>query len=117
MVAYEMLAGVRPYGEIGGEAGLDANRAIYQPLYRPPSQLSPLRDKIPQRIWQLVDEVIARGLKLDAGDRFLSRQPWLDALEDVQCEIRRKTRFTPIESTVLRFVKWVGNRIDGQREP
>ena len=117
IVAYEMLTGIRPYGEIGGEAGLDSNRSVYEPLYHPPSQRSPLRDKIPQRIWQLVDQVIARGLKLDANDRFPSRQPWLDALEDLQCEIRRKVQFTPIESTVLRLVKWVGNRVDGPREP
>ena len=51
-----------------------------------------------------MDEVIARGLKLDANDRFPSRQPWLDALEDLHCEIRRKVQFSPIESTVLRLV-------------
>ena len=45
VVAYEMLTGVRPYGEIGGEAGLPENRAIYEPLYRPPSQLSPMRQR------------------------------------------------------------------------
>ena len=47
VVAYEMLTGVRPYGEIGGEAGLDSNRAMYEPLYRPPSQLSPMRRQSP----------------------------------------------------------------------
>ena len=73
VVAYEMLTGVRPYGEMAGEAGLQENRATYEPLYRPPSQLSPMRHQIPPRIWRLVDEVIGRGLKLDAADRFPSR--------------------------------------------
>lgn len=117
VVAYEMLTGVRPYGEIGGEAGLAENRTIYQPLYRPPSQLSPMRRHLPPRIWRLVDEVIARGLKLDANERFPSRQPWLEALEDLHCEIRRKSRFTTLESKALRLIGWFGDRVYRSNTP
>jgi len=110
VVAYEMLTGTPPYGEIGGEAGLPENRDVYEPLYRPPSQFSPMRTQVPQRIWKLVDEVIGRGLKLDPNDRFPSRQPWLEALEDLHCEMRRKGRFGPLDSMVLRLVGWFGDR-------
>jgi serine/threonine protein kinase len=111
-VAYEMLTGVRPYGEIGGEAGLRQNCATYQPLYRPPSQRSPMRRQIPRRIWRAVDDVIGRGLKLDASQRFPSRRPWLEALDDLYCEMRRKGRFNRLESTLLRWIGWIGDKVD-----
>jgi len=105
VVAYEMLTGTRPYGEMGGEAGLRQNRATYEPLYRPPSKFSPFRRRIPPRIWRAIDEVISRGLKLDPGDRYPSRYPWLDALDDAYCELRRKARIGPWQAKLLRAIQ------------
>jgi serine/threonine protein kinase len=113
VVAYEMLTGVRPYGEIGGEAGLRQYRTTYEPLYRPPSELSPLRRQIPRRIWRAVDEVVGRALKLDPGDRYPSRKPWLDALDDVYCELRRKARVGLWQSKLLGAIRWFGDRFYG----
>jgi len=110
VVAYEMLTGARPYGEMGGEAGLRENRATYEPLYRPPSEFSPLRRRIPPRIWRAIDEVIGRGLKLDPADRYPSRKPWLDALDDVYCELRRKTQVGPWHSKLMVAIRWFGDR-------
>jgi serine/threonine protein kinase len=110
VVAYEMLTGVRPYGEIGGEAGLHQYRDVYEPLYRPPSELSPMRRQVPPRIWRVVDDVIGRALKLDAEDRFPSRQPWLDSLDDVYCEMRRKAQIGPWQSKLLQMIRWFGDR-------
>ncbi|MHB0958747.1 MAG: serine/threonine protein kinase [Pirellulaceae bacterium] len=115
VVAYEMLTGVRPYGEMGGEAGLRINRDIYEPLYRPPSQLSPLRRQMPPRIWRGVDELLGRALKLDANQRFPSRQPWLAALDDVYCEMRRQVRFTPLALRILTWVRLLGDRLYGTK--
>ena len=110
VVAYEMLTGVRPYGDRGGEAGLPENRSTYEPLYKPPSRVSPMRQELPRRIWRLIDDVIATGLELDANERFPSRGPWLEALEDLHCEIRRKGQLGKMESYLLRIIGWVGDR-------
>jgi serine/threonine protein kinase len=114
LVAYEMLTGVVPYGEMGGQAGLPEHRSTYESLYQPPSQLCPNRRAIPQRIWRLVDDVIARGLQLDPAERFVSQGPWLEALEDLHCEMRRKGRLTRVDSALLRWIGWLGDRTVGR---
>jgi len=111
VVAYEMLTGVCPYGERGGAAGLPENRSRYESLYRPPSSQCPVRQQVPKRVWRLIDEVIGRGLRLDSANRYQRSAEWLDALEDLHCEMRRKTRFNRLDSAVLRTVRWLGNRL------
>jgi len=103
-VAYELLTGKRPYGGMGGTAGLPKNRANYEPLYKPPSALCPLRREVPRRIWELIDAVVGRGLALDPPNRFQNRSLWLDALEDVYCEVRRKPRYSFWDGLLLRFL-------------
>ena len=55
--------------------------------------------------------MIARGLKLDAKERFPSRDPWLDALEDIHCETRRKAQFGWVQSMALRLIGRFGDRL------
>ena len=111
VVAYEMLSGVCPYGEQGGAAGLPENRSRYESLYRPPSCQCPVREQVPKRVWRLIDEVIGRGLQLDPGNRYPTSGQWLEVLEDLHCEMRRRTRFSRLDSAVLRTVRWLGGRL------
>ena len=94
VVAYEMLTGKRPYGGMGGKAGLPDLRPKYEPLYKPPSELCPLKRAVPRRIWDVIDAAVARGLALDPKQRFQNRSEWIEALEDIHCEMRRKAHFT-----------------------
>lgn len=112
VVAYEMFTGACPYAERGGCAGLPENRSRYEPLYRPPSSQCPVRDQIPQRVWRLIDEVMGRALRLDPSDRFQEPSDWLEGLEDIHCEIRRKTRFSRLDSAALGVVRWFGGRMN-----
>ncbi len=104
VVAYEMLTGKLPYGGMGGKAGLPDLCPEYEPLYQPPSRLCPLSQAVPRRIWELIDAAVAQGLALDPTKRFQNRSQWIDALEDIHCETRRKAHFTFWEKYFLRFI-------------
>ncbi len=110
VVAYQMLTGELPYSGIGGKAGRPQNRGQYEQLYRPPSRISKQRRELPTRIWQLIDETIARGLMLDADRRYPTDSAWLDALEDVHCEIRRRVQFNRREKAMIRLFEWLARR-------
>jgi len=111
VVAYRMLTGELPYGGMGGKAGLPDNRPVYERRYRPPSQLCPYHGRVPKRIWQVIDNILTTGLALDPNRRFQSSPLWLDALEDLYCEMRRKVRFGFFDSLLIRLFE----RFDGRR--
>ena len=99
-----------PYGGMGGQAGLPQNRPVYERRYQPPSRLCPYRGRVPKRIWQVIDEILTTGLALDANRRFQSSPLWLDALEDLYCEMRRKVRFGFWDSLLIRLFERFGGR-------
>jgi len=101
VVAYRMLTGRLPYGEMGGKAGLPELRQDYEPLYKPPSQISPQHRQVPRRIWQVIDETIGKALDLDPEKRFQTGSGWLEALEDLHCEMRRKPQFNVLDRTLM----------------
>ena len=110
LVAYQMLTGELPYGGVGAKAGLPENRRQYEPLYRPPSCLSPARRQVPKRIWRLIDKVVATGLMLDADRRFPTDDAWLKALEDMHCEVHRRVTFSGLEKAMI----WLFERLGGR---
>jgi len=110
VVAYQMITGRLPYADMGGLAGTPENRSAYESRYKPPSELCPLRAKVPKRIWRLIDEIVGRGLALDARDRFPSDDLWIDALEDLYCETRRRVRFHAWDKRLIRLFEWIGRR-------
>ena len=99
-ILYEMLTGRLPY-QWGGKAGRPMYAATMQPIYVPPSQIAPHRNKTPDRVWQALDAVVATGVAFDPERRFRSDREWLDALEVVWRSIDpRPTVLTlPTEST------------------
>ena len=116
VVAYRMLTGELPYGGMGGKAGLPQFRAAYEPRYQRPSQRCPYRGRVPKRIWSIIDEILATGLALDADRRFQSSPLWLDALEDLYCEMRRKVRFGFWDSLLIRFFERLGRRRESEED-
>lgn len=115
VVAYEMLTGVCPYAEQGGLAGLPEKRARLERLYRSPSSECPACEELPRRIWRLVDEVVGRGLRLDADARYQRPADWLEALEDIHCEMRRKTQFGRLDMVVRNTIRRFANSWGGQK--
>jgi serine/threonine protein kinase len=105
VVAYYMLTGRLPYGDIGGKAGLPTFREDYERLYTPPSQRSLQRPRMPTRIWRQLDETIDRALALDPSQRFQTGGDWLEAVEDLYCEMRRKPQFNILDRTLMRAIE------------
>jgi serine/threonine protein kinase len=103
VVVYQMFTGKLPYGGLGGKAGRSEFRSKYEPLYEAPSKTCPLRLAVPKRIWAFIDEALAKSLSLDPAERFQKRSEWIDALDDIHCEMRRKAHFTTWEKIVIRF--------------
>ena len=115
LVAYQMITGKLPYGEMGGRAGTPQDRPLYEPLYRPPSRECAQRAKLPRRIWKHIDEILATGLALDREGRFQSKKLWLDAVDDLQCEIRLRVRFSGADKLMIRMFEWFGSRSAGEK--
>jgi serine/threonine protein kinase len=102
VVAYRMLTGKLPYAEMGGSAGLPRHRSTYERRYKPPSARCPVRKQIPRRIWALIDEIVGTGLALAPASRFQGGNDWLEALEDLHCEMRRRVRFNLFDNILMR---------------
>ena len=65
---------------------------------------------VSEALGRLISLVLRVPSPLDANQRFPSREPWLEALDDLHCEIRRKGRLGRVESTLLRIIGWFGDR-------
>lgn len=113
-VAYWMLTGKVPYGGSGGTAGTPEKRSTHESLYKPPSRLCPVRQEIPKRIWRLVDRIVETGLALDPTSRFQSDSLWVDALEDLHCEMRRRVKFNRFDVWTMRLFEWLAGRRKGR---
>ncbi len=118
VVAYRMLTGKLPYADMGGKAGLPAYRPDYEALYKAPSQRSPQRRQMPTRVWRMIDATISKGLALDPERRFQTGNAWLEALEDIHCEMRRKPRRNVLDRVLMRvFDRFRKNRPTRRKDP
>jgi len=90
VVWYEMLTRELPYDGVGGKAGLPTYRTTLEGKLIPPSELAKNAGHVPRGLWKQIDSAVCQGLALDPDRRFPSRRPWLDALDQVQDEFRRR---------------------------
>lgn len=105
VVFYELLTQKIPYEGLGGTAGPQA------PPLGSASRLSPDRLRLPARIWRLIDEFLAKGLAIEPNQRFSDRSSWLNAIDEIDLEIRRKHHLNSwTESLVDVVTKFFGPR-------
>ena len=50
----------------------------------------------------MIDKTVATGLSLDPAKRHQTSNAWLETLEDLHCEMRRKPRFNVLDRTLMR---------------
>lgn len=107
VVWYEMLTLAIPYDGAGGRAGLAAIRSAFANKLLPPSKLANTKKEgMPRGLWRHIDAAICRGLALDPKGRFPSPRDWLNALDDIHYEFRRRTRLGGFNRVIA---DWLGN--------
>ena len=65
----------------------------------------------------MVDETIGTGLSLDPAKRYQTGSAWLEALEDLHCEMRRKPRLNVLDRTLMRIFERFRKRGPSRRTP
>lgn len=106
-VMYEMLTFAKPYGGLGGSAA-DEGNAGYQEV-PPPSTKCRVSGNLMDSVWKKIDTVTLTGLHLDRERRYRNRRDWLDAVDDIDFEIKRTSRLVDGDKLIAGLVE----RIDG----
>lgn len=91
VVTYELLTLKIPYEGLGGGAGADAELyRSYATSYVPPSKLRIAGDATPSFLWQRMDRILERSLRLRQEDRYPNRDEWLQDIDDLFALIIQK---------------------------
>lgn len=109
-VCYELLTLEVPYDGLGGNAGLPQYRLQSESTLIPPSQLSPEASRLAQSHWRRIDNLICRGLALDADDRFPQKREWLDAWDETNGHLRRKDEPGVFQRWLFGAIDWLDGR-------
>lgn len=105
MVYYEMLTNRMPYHPIGGQAGNAPAGTLPDDSLKPPSQIAPLAEKTPQRIWQIIDEIALRGLEFTPRKRFPNGKEWRNRLDQLDLEMRTETKLNDENKLLVRLIE------------
>ncbi len=90
-VGYLLLTGEVPYGGLGGRVA-EANRIGDAAIrFTPPSGQLRHRARFPVRLSEELDQVMQRGLSIEARDRFATTREWIEALNRLRRLFRGET--------------------------
>jgi len=103
---YELLTQRLPYQGLGGQAGLSPWSKTAAQALVPPSELTPVGDKLPHALKQRLDDVVLRGLALRPEERFPDRHAWLDALFELHARFRLPSESNSKEHWLTRLIAW-----------
>lgn len=104
IVYYEMLTLALPYDGIGGLVAMSRYSGHLSTLV-PPSQLCRMSHLLSPSVWKMIDQVVLKGMSLDANMRYQNRRDWLGAMEDIRFELDKAARF---EDQALLTLNWNG---------
>lgn len=116
-VCYELLTLQVPYDGLGGRAGSTQCRTEADSLYVPPSTISREAARLDRTIWQAIDALLQRALKIEPDDRFDGGPEWLAAWDSLQELIRRPQQRGLVSRLVLGFVDWWDQRVSRRSNP
>jgi serine/threonine protein kinase len=106
LVLYELLTLEIPYDGVGGQAGHPDNRAAFEKTYRPPSTLLGDRRRLPAGCRHALDQLLAKGLALDANARFPDRNEWLRSFDEVLYQFREGSRLGFFGRSLVNLLDW-----------
>lgn len=111
-VFFELLTGEVPYQEMGRNAGWDEHRSGLASTFVRPSKARGEREGLPSPVWRKIDQLVKRGLELDPDKRFPNGRVWRDALDDIQCDLRRSRQLGSAHEFVLSVIDWFYDRFN-----
>lgn len=109
VIAYQLFARQLPYAGMGGKAGARQPGNANTDRLVPVSQLCPHRSLMRDEFWQRIDQILAKGLALNAMDRFATHDPWLTEIESLNDLLKSQSKLTPWNDKVLKALDWVGS--------
>ncbi len=110
VILYELLTGVVPYNEIGGQAGLKKFRRHFSSGPVPSSQLSKSMRRLPRGFAKELDQILVKGLQLNPAHRYPHTSDWLQAMKGFSLRLElRQVKNDP--SRWHRFVDWLANTL------
>ena len=102
-VAYELLTGQVPFDGLGGQA-FQRGRGIAARL-TPPSRLIADAKRLPREVTRRLDSLLKKSLSLHPEQRFPTRKAWLDSWDRLHDSIRRQSRLSRFEATLLQLLE------------
>ncbi len=115
VILYELLTGALPYDGLGGMAGRPENRDEYARTYVPPSGAHRENGNLPANAWRRIDEVVSRGLQLDAAARYATTAAWRTPFDAVDAVLHAPNELGPLSRRAVRAIEWLLGRFRTNR--
>jgi len=106
VLLYELLTLRVPYDGLGGQAGRKEFKASMSEKLDSPTAQHPDRSRLPRSLCQAVDNVIRKGLQLEADSRFTSPNEWLDSIQAVSSQFTPQSQLSATNSRMTPVVEW-----------
>ncbi|MAT70845.1 MAG: hypothetical protein CMJ58_15125 [Planctomycetaceae bacterium] len=89
VVLYELLTLQLPYSGLGGAAGMDSrHRVAMEGELVVPSRFPGIGlHGLSANAWRKLDRLVAKGLRLDPGQRYQNRREWLRAFDQIHASL------------------------------
>lgn len=107
VILFELLTLTLPYDGLGGKAGRSELAGRMAAKFKPPSELSADRSKLPARVWRGIDRVTTTGLAFDPGSRCATPNAWLDDIELIFRNMRPEQPLSTFAEGMTRVVAWL----------
>ena len=106
VIAYQLFSQQLPYGGLGGKPGYPDHENANTAKLIPVSQLCPYRSLMRDEFWQRIDQILAKGLALNAKERFANADAWLSEIESLNALLKLQTKLTPWNEKLLKSMDW-----------
>ncbi len=114
-VCYEILTQQVPYDGLGGGAGAPTYRSESDSLYVPPSKLSREATLLDARVWQAMDGLLGKALRIDRDARFANGHEWLEAWQSVHNLLQQPAPRSLLDKILFRLADWFDQRSQNTR--
>jgi serine/threonine protein kinase len=106
VIGYQLFARQLPYEGLGGKIGCPEHDNANPAKLISTSQLCPHRSLMRAEFWLRIDQILAKGLALNAKDRFAKPDAWLSEIESLNALLKLQTKLTPWNEKILSAMDW-----------